>query len=59
MLTMIMAWFMSVSVFSVELSSHAFNIFKLLSKPRGIVNKMEHLTWNLSYPYIFIVVRKL
>ena len=23
----------------------------LMSRPSGIVNKMEHLTWNLSYPH--------
>ena len=41
---------MSVAVFSVEVSSHSINIFKMLSRQSGIVNKMEHLTWNLSYP---------
>ena len=51
MLTMTMAWLMSVEVFSLEMSSHSFNIFSLLSRPSGIVNKMEHLTWSLSYPH--------
>ena len=50
MVNMNIAWLMSVAVFSVELSSHSFIIFQLISNTSNIVNKMEHFTQNLSYP---------
>ena len=46
---------MKVAVFSEELSSHSFNICKLLSGPSCVVNKMEHLTCTLCILCVFVV----
>ena len=54
---MIIAWLMSVVVFSEELSSHSLNIFKLLSRPSCFINKKKHLIWNQFYPHITYYVR--
>ena len=51
---------MSSSVFSEELSSNSFNIFKLLSGPSFLVNKLNiYLLLILYSLYIFYVVNLL